>query len=490
VVRKVGDLDDGYILSWQQGSAEIIELRLDNFTQGLHLIVGDPENHAARKREWMYIAATYREGDSARLYINGRMVAARPSGNHVMRHTDDLRIGGYPAYANEMFTGQIDQVRISSIARTALEIQNNYSDLFESGPELVPVPSPTYERRPVFQWHPVSGVQTYQIQVSSDPSFNSLLVQLAVADTAFRPLADLPYGEIFWRVSANPLGGLYSRTETFTIIDTRVPVLVPYTPDPTWEQHPTLTWHPVAGASTYQVHVSTRQDFSNAVVLLQTTDTAFTPLAPLPLGRIYWRVRSDLSTVYSMPDDFLIENSKVPALYRYNGAAVKSDTLRFRWRPVAGAAVYRIVVATDPSFSDLVITLNTADTGFTPLVGLLPGLYYWKVSCDLDYNAFSTADSVNVFMSTAAGRAPARDRSVSLAVLPNPFHSATVLWLRNFSGSVEVSIFSMDGKEVFRAARARAGRIKWDARGLPSGVYLASVRAGEKVFNRKVLLVR
>jgi hypothetical protein len=403
LVRKTGPLDDGYILSWQQGSGELIELRLDNFTQGQFIRVSDPDNNAARKHEWLYLAATYKEGDFARLYINGQLVSSQPSNNYRMFHTDNLYIAGYPNNGNEMFTGQIDEVRISNIDRTPMDIQNTFNGFFDFGPEIIPIPSPTYDKRPVFRWYSMDSASVYEIQIDTNPSFKNPLIKIAVADTAFIPLADLPVGNIYWRVSSDVMAGYYSKIGSFVIIDVHAPV---------------------------------------------------------------------------------------PVLYRFNGKDVRSELISFRWQPVTDAQVYKLLIDTSVAFTNPMTLINTSDTAFTPLVRLSPGMYYWKVSCDIDFAEFSTPDSVNIIMTMAIGSETFNNFPMGLQIGPNPFNVATTIQFNNPGEKADIRIYSVDGKEIFKIDNTKLNVIKWDGSRYSSGIYMVSLKIGQKVFNRKILLVR
>ncbi len=68
-------------------------------------------------------------------------------------------------------------------------------------PELIPVTSPTFERRPTFTWHePESFVSEYTIQIDTMGDFSSSIVHVPLTDTVYTPVVDLPIGTIYWRV--------------------------------------------------------------------------------------------------------------------------------------------------------------------------------------------------------------------------------------------------------------------------------------------------
>ena len=60
---------------------------------------------------WSHLAATY-DGANLRLYVNGTLVATRPTTGALAVGSGPLRIGGNSFAADEFFTGLIDEVRV------------------------------------------------------------------------------------------------------------------------------------------------------------------------------------------------------------------------------------------------------------------------------------------------------------------------------------------------------------------------------------------
>ena len=94
-------------------------------------------------------------------------------------------------------------------------------------PELIPYPSPTYQRRPTLTWHvPQVPGTSYTIQIAQTSNFVSPIVNVPIADTTYTPQIDLPYGTIYWRVKSDI--STWSYSSSFVILDNRVPVLIPH----------------------------------------------------------------------------------------------------------------------------------------------------------------------------------------------------------------------------------------------------------------------
>jgi hypothetical protein len=77
-------------------------------------------------------------------------------------------------------------------------------------------------------------------------------------------------------------------------------------PSPTSERRPELKWHPVTGAAHYTIEIATTMSFANPITRVNVADTSFIPFADLPLGTIYWKVKSSLSDKYSSVGTFYV----------------------------------------------------------------------------------------------------------------------------------------------------------------------------------------
>jgi hypothetical protein len=89
---------------------------------------------------WTHLAGTF-DGTNLRLYVNGTLVATQATtGNSMTATTGALRIGG--DFANEFFTGLIDEVRIYNRALSQSEIQTDMGTAIAATP-AVTAQSPT-----------------------------------------------------------------------------------------------------------------------------------------------------------------------------------------------------------------------------------------------------------------------------------------------------------------------------------------------------------
>ena len=157
-------------------------------------------------------------------------------------------------------------------------------------------PDPTQNKKPTLSWQSVSGASRYHLQIDNNADFSSPMVDDAsLTSTAYTPATNLPEGRIYWRVSSidsRGQQGSFSGSDDFLIDSTApaAPTLNAYSPDPTSNRRPTLSWQTVTDAVNYHIQISRLNDFSTNIVDSHVSAASFTPTTDLPEGSIYWRV--------------------------------------------------------------------------------------------------------------------------------------------------------------------------------------------------------
>ena len=148
---------------------------------------------------------------------------------------------------------------------------------------------------------------------------------------------------------------------------------------------PSFHWSPVANATRYGLYVSTSAGsavYTNTAI----TTTSFTLPVTLDGGPYVWRVTAinAVGEGASSPPLHFQAPLGVPAAIAPGSAAAPGPVLetgapRFRWSPVAGAAGYRLHVATATGAA-IYTNANVAGTSFTLPAPLNTGQYRWQVS--------------------------------------------------------------------------------------------------------------
>jgi Concanavalin A-like lectin/glucanases superfamily len=427
--------------------------------------------------QWNHIAGTW-DGNVMHIYQNGalqsEMCTVSPP---IDNSSNPLYLGKLPNNTY-YFKGAVDEVMIFNRGLTANEIDSIFRGAYlGKSPVLQPVPSPTTNTRPQLTWSNVPNSQGYVVQLDTLSSCANPIQSYSTLDTSLVVPQPLPAGPIFWRVYTMSHG--YSTIGSFFVVDSSVPLIIPYLPKVTLNMRPKLTWHPVSGTTQYTLVVAANSSFENPIIELPLGDTVYAPVADLPTGTILWHVKSDLSSRWSQTDSFTIQSDTIPFLIRFNGITVKNLRPVFAWTRVPGGTSYRIEIADNHLFDNMLTTL-VSDTTFTPLADLAPGTWHWRVSCSRDYSAFCVPDSVQLDAPAMAGE----NRN-----------NLTVPGLLRFGPGCRVSFYSLSGRKLtdipIPAGCTRYDQLFETSKSLlTSGVYLAVIQNGNRVLSTAKFLCR
>lgn len=162
----------------------------------------------------------------------------------------------------------------------------------------------------------------------------------------------------------------------------------------------------------------------------------------------------------------------------------------FSWNPSSEATSYRLQVSTSPTFGIGAMLCDTSEiTGVVFLVTGLPysTTCYWRVNA-WNIGGTSPWSSIWSFTTMAASSVEEITGSTPTAYtlrqnFPNPFNPTTKIQFDIPQAcTVTLKVFTLLGKEVATLVSEELGagsyRVGWDARGVPSGVYLCRMFAG------------
>jgi hypothetical protein len=275
----------------------------------------------------------------------------------------------------------------------------------------------------VFDWTPVPGAKTYDLQVALDADFNNIaLTATGIESTRYSPATTLNSDQFWWRVRAvDPAGQQSAWTSSlngFKRVWPEAPqALYPLgstaSPAAISGTKAFYQWTPVPHATEYQLQVSTDPNFSpGATSTCKTAQTTYTPTdfrspeCPFPSGSTvyYWRVRpldlpynsNGLPGIFSTPQAFSYTpptapvgawdpSAQVAGLKVAVGGLGIADagkgcsgdspdnpcqdmptTPVLSWDPVPGAALYLVYYAQDANFttSEIPSPIKTRNTIF------------------------------------------------------------------------------------------------------------------------------
>jgi hypothetical protein len=251
---------------------------------------------------------------------------------------------------------------------------------------LSPAPGSDVPTTPSFRWTAAEGAREYRIQIDDDPTFGDPIADVLTDATAYTSTAALPADTaLYWRVRANDenrTGLTWSETRTFR---RRLPVPATSPLNPFGgETIPVLSWFPVEGAVSYDMHVEqangTKRDFT-------MRSTSFTPIIFYGTGVWQWQVRANFksgSQVVSGGYSPFVPFARRIATPTGLKTSRARGGIQLSWDPAPMAYRYKVQISTSDSFSQVVEQVETDNTSFAPKM-LRPAYtsgeaLYWRVA--------------------------------------------------------------------------------------------------------------
>ena len=228
-------------------------------------------------------------------------------------------------------------------------------------PQLVSPPntfSPTIDDV-ILDWEPLSGAQTYNLQISPNIDFtNNTLNVNNLEATTYSPEAALKNGSYYWRVRAEHVWGgfggwsqVYGFTREWPPNSAPVQLIAPADGDFDVPE-PNFSWEPQHRASHYTIEWSLNETFSSIVKTCTTDHTNITPYSgctfnPIPGVQYYWHVRSEDSPgnvhgVWSDTWSFIYNHRATAPVSPADGATTSVPVLE--WTSVPDIGHYEVTV--------------------------------------------------------------------------------------------------------------------------------------------------
>ncbi|MFA5794029.1 MAG: DUF2341 domain-containing protein [Candidatus Brocadiia bacterium] len=239
-------------------------------------------------------------------------------------------------------------------------------------------------------WNPSSDAVSYGLQISTVINFATTVInQSGITATSYAINPALNYSSVYyWRVNASNAGGTsgWSLIRKFTVAPQppAQPVLSSPADNVTGQWlPPALQWNVDTNVHSYILQVATSSDFASPVVSQSgIAANSFQPGSLLNNTLYYWKVKavnnggqSDWSS-YRRFKTVISTPTLVSPANEATGVAL-SPTVE--WGASFGVTSYRINIATDSGFGNIIVNQNSVVTSYA--AALSSGVtYYWRVS--------------------------------------------------------------------------------------------------------------
>lgn len=235
-------------------------------------------------------------------------------------------------------------------------------------------------------WQKLPGAGGYNVNVSTDPKFGSLVVNKVASDT-FLVVSGLNlYTKYYWRVNgiSNKSTGPWSNVWPFTTKLKPVVLKAPANTSYGWLAITKLEWYETTGATKYEVQIAKDPQFQIMAYEGLTEANKYHNTKILELfTTYYWRIRGFDDTGYSDwcdPWSFTTVIDVANLISPDNLAEDLKTTQKFEWKNYDKATAYHLQVAKDDQFKNLVYNENTikATTVDVPSLEYFTR-YFWRV---------------------------------------------------------------------------------------------------------------
>ena len=270
----------------------------------------------------------------------------------------------------------------------------------------------------------------------------------------------------------------------------------------------TLSWHYSNNTSSYKIEVSADSLFSEIVVQKEyILDTTTTISGFEGQKEYYWRVAAQNPAgtgEFSSPYMFKTAFPSIPLLaYPEKGASnVPLDTV-LSWYASEAVDFYRVQLAQSQYFQEDYIIMDTIVAGDTSLVvtNLEPFKrlsYYWRVKASNEYGSGSWSETWNFRTVESTGL----DWFAEIPLVfnlrqnyPNPFNAKTkIAFTIAEPGQTTLTVYDMVGRQVAvlvdEYKQTGQYSVDFDGNHYASGVYIYQLSSKNRVFNKKMVLLK
>ena len=240
------------------------------------------------------------------------------------------------------------------------------------------------------RWNRVLGASSYHLQVAADAGFAGLVYNdSSITDTVKVPTGLLEGRTYYWRVNSKDGGSPSGYSPVWDFTTVVAPPLLASPSNGATSQSSTLAlrWHPSFGASSYHIQAGTDPTFATGLLVNDSTivDTFRVVSGLQSATTFYWRVSAKSNGVKGSFSSVWSFGTTLPAPLLASPANASTGgplAMPFFWRPVTGAATYRLQLGTDSTFTTGMIKNDSTITDTSRIVNGLAykTRYFWRVS--------------------------------------------------------------------------------------------------------------
>ena len=371
---------------------------------------------------------------------------------------------------------------------------------------------------PVLTWTAVPGANSYRVEVARDSLFSNIVTSVGNITTVnyVVPLSVLSFGtKYYWRVNATNNNGTGSWSVIWNFTTVSPPAAPQLISPPNGSDSvvliPSLIWGNVATANSYRLIVSVDSAFNSSIIdigNLSSTQYGIPSGYFTYMTKYYWKVNASnnigtgpWSAVWNFTTMQVPPPLPPVLIVPANNSNNVSLTPDLDWHNSSNAAFYRVNIATDLNFNNIVFDSDSIGlSSFSVPPGILNvnTLYFWRVNAN---NAGGTSDWSTTFIFRTV---PTGINQIGTIIpdkyelynnYPNPFNPVTkIRFDLPKSSTVRILLYDITGKVVMNLVNGelQAGSYETtlDATSLSSGLYFYRMETPDYSNTKRLMLIK
>lgn len=243
-------------------------------------------------------------------------------------------------------------------------------------PIFEPIPDTITEINWRLAWSDVAGAKAYRVEVASENDFDTLVWEgiTEYNRAAFPDLLDGHYAVRVRAIDSLGLEGINQQAMIQLNAQPQPPIaLKPVDQQVFREQSPSLQWTAADNAKAYRLEIAADDKFTQPLLDKTLSDSEFDTASLSALGYYYWRLSSIASDgeVGPVGPARSYQIKPIPEKVEAAVSAEESGQLLASWNVGMGQPNYRVQIANDKAFNDIIIdeTIDKAEYAFEPFKG-------------------------------------------------------------------------------------------------------------------------